>query len=367
MTPNRSNPKPRWAWRRGRRAFTLLEVLIGILILALAVLGLGAVIPVVVRSQRAATDATLGVVASNGASALLRVHEDLNRLHPPTASGPNDRMGWGVWLLNPNWSPEATAAGGPGPDPDAYLWEPPESVELNPLTGELRLEHSASDPFVPVVIPVRDRLWPQRGAGVDPQYVWDFTARRTPRVAGGPQQIQVALFIRPIDRGIRLPSGLNTAAVPARPWTLFEVVTNATGLPAGTSRLPVAVDPATGFPTNSGVGEYALLITIDVDWVANRRDRLRLVDGTANEFLLAKQPGQKLVDNLGNVYTVTGVDPADLASGADAMLIDPPIPAWVPLPPPGGPPIEFQLREVVFSPVIPARVTVFTLTVQDPK
>lgn len=352
------------AWRRVRRGFTLLEVLIGILILALAVLGLGAVIPVVVRSQRAATDATLGVVAANGAVAMLKSNAGLNRLHPPGLGGPNNRTGWGVWLLNPDWSP-APAPLGPGPNADAYLWEPPESVELDPLTGELRLEYTASDPFIPVVIPLRERLWPQRGAGVDPQYVWDFAARRAPRAAGEPDKLQVALFIRPIDRGIRLPSGLNTAAVPPRPWTLFEVLTNDPLLPAGTARLPVAVDPGTGFPTNNGVGEYALLITIDVSWDSNRRDRLLVTDGTANEVLLAQQPGQKLVDNLGNVYIVTGVDPADAASGTPAMLIDPPIPGWVPLP--NTPPIEHQLREVVFSPVIPARVTVFTLTVQDPK
>ena len=61
------------------RGFTLIEVLIGILILAIALLGLGAVIPVVVKAQRQASDATQGLVAIEAAEGYLRNSAELNK------------------------------------------------------------------------------------------------------------------------------------------------------------------------------------------------------------------------------------------------------------------------------------------------
>ena len=90
------------------RAFTLVEVLMGILILALALLGIGAVIPVVVRTQKAATDATHGVSVANAAESLLASRADINRL----TGGPGTRRGWGSWLLDPQWSPWPTTLPG---------------------------------------------------------------------------------------------------------------------------------------------------------------------------------------------------------------------------------------------------------------
>ena len=57
------------------RAFTLLEVLIGVLVLALALLALAAVFPVVVRTQRIARDTVVGTGVLNAAETMLRNHE----------------------------------------------------------------------------------------------------------------------------------------------------------------------------------------------------------------------------------------------------------------------------------------------------
>lgn len=363
-----------------RRAFTLLEVMIGILILALALLGLGAVIPVVVRSQKAAGDVVQGVIVANGAAAYLAGRGDLNRLHTTGASpGPNDRMGWGVWLLDRNWSPDAVSVGGFGPDIDAYLWEELTTgtggggdYELDLVTGLFRLQYSASDPFVPAAIPVADRLWPARGSiGVDPQYVWDVIGRRVPTRAGEPRRLQVAVFVRRIDSGVRVPSGTIPGTTPPRPWSLYEVLAwDPSQLPPGAKRVPVAVSPGTNpLPTNTGVGDYSGPMTVRVTFDPQRRDRLTLDAGqpppTPAHRELVRRPGQKLVDNLGNIYTVSSVDDRD--PSGDTVVVSPPVPGWVRGPTSPGLPVESSLRQVAFTPQVPAHVAVFTFTPLDPK
>ena len=72
---------------RGRQAlalaaagFTLIEVLISIIILALGLLGIGVVFPVVIRQQRISTDEVRGVVeARSAADAMLKRFELQNQ------------------------------------------------------------------------------------------------------------------------------------------------------------------------------------------------------------------------------------------------------------------------------------------------
>lgn len=343
----------RRAARRAREAFTLIEVLLGILILALALLGLGAVVPVVVRAQRQAADATQGAVAARAAEAYLRARSDLNRLSWTVGSPPFRGYGWGVWLLDLGWSPDVGA--------QAFLWEPPASTEFDPLVGDLVLRDS---PAPPVVLKVADRLWPARDSGGgDPQFVWDVIARRVPTGFAEPRRIQVALFVRRVDLNIRVPSGTSPAT--GEPISLYEVLTQ--GAPfAGDWRLPVAQDPS-GFPTNTGVGLYAQVRTADVayDFIPSRvSDRLRLVGVAPAVRTLITRAGQRLVDNLGNIYTVRGLYEADVTG--NTILVDPPIPSWVPTPA-QNPPVEQSLRQIAFTPQIPAAVAVLTLTPQDPK
>ncbi len=56
---------------RIRRAFSLIEILIAVIILGLGLLGLAALFPVVIREQRIGTDNVLGVTVANSARAIV--------------------------------------------------------------------------------------------------------------------------------------------------------------------------------------------------------------------------------------------------------------------------------------------------------
>ncbi len=354
-------------------AFTLLEVLIGILILALALLGLGAVIPVVVRTQKLATDATSCVTAANDMAAYLKSRTDLDRLTQGTL-----RAGWGVWLLDQNWSPATTGAA-----QDRFLWEPLAATELDPATGEFSLAESPGDP--PTIIAVGDRLWPSRRAdGADPIYVWDVIGRRVLVASGQPMKLQLAIFLRRIDMNVAIPITSNPNDYQ---FTLYDVLTGTLPLnhvpaapatfPVAARRLPVAIDANTGMPTHNGVitpnGAYSAprVATVKFADPPRKADRL-ILDGTnpPGTFELISLPGQKLVDNLGNVYTVLGLDERN----PGVLIIDPPAPVWVNdrydtlgRPHPLGMNTAQTFRQVAFTPQVPGSVAIITLTPQDPK
>lgn len=310
----------------GLGGFTLIEVLMSILILALGLLGLGAVFPGVIGLQRNAADATLGVAVGNNAAAYVLARPDLNRI---TASISVQPTGFGVWVMDTGWSVD-------------FEWETT-GGEVDPFTGEMRF-----DPGDPVAIMLADRLWPSASVdGKNPVYVWDIVGRRRAdndgpvpvdfdRVVG---HLQVAIFIRRIDPGIRVGAGL----------TLHKVLTDPS-VPSGDKRRPVAVDSASGLPTRNGVGDYGIILALDVV-VPARRDQLEL-NGLESSVVMASQVGQKLVDNLGNVYTVTGVD----ERSNDIVLISPPWPTWA----------SDQIDQVIFSPQVPSGVTVVDLTIRNP-
>jgi prepilin-type N-terminal cleavage/methylation domain-containing protein len=358
-----------------RRAFTLIEVLIGILILAIALLGLGAVVPVVVRAQRNAADATAGIGALATAESYLRGSADLNRLTRGLPGLPGNtnyaKVGWGLWLVDRNpplqsgdWSFD-------------YLWEPLETtgspVELDVGTGDILLQDDAR---YPTRIRLADRLYPARNsASTGPQFVWDFIGRRVATADGQPMQLQLAVFLRRLDAGIRVPEQTTPGAYQ---WTVYDVVTGTVPvgpptapLPAGAQRNAVAVDtnPAGGYPTGNGIGDYSGVRVMDVTFTKLpspndlRRDVLKMeVPRTDPLRTLARQPGQKLVDNLGNVYTVLGVYDGNV----DYLLVDPPVPMGVP-DESMNPPVERQLRQVALTPQVPVGVRVVTLTPQNSK
>jgi hypothetical protein len=159
------------------------------------------------------------------------------------------------------------------------------------------------------------------------------------------QQLQVVVFVRRLDQNIRVPAGS----------TLFDVVTGNAG---ANSRFPVAVDAASGLPTNNGMGKYAepVLVAASVGLISpgNVRDRL-VIRGTANEIDLASVTGQKLVDNFGNVYTVRGVPETPSQTGE--VVVEPPVPPSVDPNNSGS-----SLTQVVFMPQPPAAVRVLTIT-----
>jgi hypothetical protein len=203
--------------------------------------------------------------------------------------------------------------------------------------------------------------------------------------SGGPARtpptLQVAMFARRIDQNIRV-----------KPKQLLKNVltdwTNAAGTTDNDRCVPVAMDDDTtysngltdscGLPTlrgnaGAGVRDYAEPIFAEATFNPAKPDQLELnfSGSDRNRWRLASQPGQKLIDNLGNIYTVRGVPDPDAASGlgGDIVLIDPPVPGWVPgpnAPDPSGLPSGIKnpskLRQVVFTPQIPAAATVFTVT-----
>ncbi|MFN0133094.1 MAG: prepilin-type N-terminal cleavage/methylation domain-containing protein [Phycisphaerales bacterium] len=432
------------------RAFTLIEVLIGILVLALGLLGLGAVIPVVVREQRLATDATLGVAVAQHAEGVLRARPTLDPDAPPTT-----QTLWDALVHDPNWSRDLLWDNFPTSSYSrqaqiiysATRRDVFQAIEydFNLQTGQLRWRQTIDEqdrsgctgqwmskflqrPLTPKwdAIDLGERLWPNKGAQTSrilpanadpnrPQFVWDVVARRAKfgsrslapflpagnlsacyypqvnscppfnnpqppiRLCDQPDEVQVALFVRRIDLNIKSPKRPISAR---QPTTLYDLLTGAPGVPAVDRRLPVAVDPVTKRPTGNGIGDYSTPEVLNVRLSKtglNQINRSRLIldsrsPGATNLLPLASQIGQKLVDNLGNVYTCRGVvEPSGgpvigSAAGDREIEIDPPIPQWVPaldridVPPGGANAPEPLIYQVVFTPQIPAAVRVFTIT-----
>lgn len=373
-------------WRgRALMAFTLIEVLMSIFVLALGLLGLGALIPGIIREQRVASDRTLGVVVANDARAYLSARADIRRLLIPSATAgtglgtsAGNRYGLGEWLLNDQWS-------------RSYLWDL-ESIDAGDYEdeGKVVIGQRVQGVDAPV-FPLIDRLHPSPASGLDgPQFVWDFVARRLPPVesdgyalladipavlpTGVPEQwragVEVAVFVRRVDTGIRVPAN----------QTPFGVM-----LRSSNPILPVGLSASTGTPTGAGAvtsnGEiYAPPMTLRAEYDGTRSTVLRLeadasVRGSepgagvpvANRLLMAGVVGQQLVDNLGNVYTVQEL--LSLSGTSAEVRIRPGIPAWVPATDSGS--FDWddgeawtQVRQVVFVPQPPATTIVFRLGVE---
>lgn len=358
-----------------RHAFSLIEVMIAILILALGLLGLGAVIPVVVKQQRSSSDTTLGISAARAAEAYLRNRPEFD---PNSTSVQN---AWADWLSINNWS-------------QFYTWQVPVLIaNVNGTTsgivedtGDMVFCNAVVGTNSSVVIGIGDRLWPTAssqpvqtvGDGLDPyrpQFVWDIVGRRikvdsstNPPAISSPTQIQVAIFVRRIDANIPLPriaSGGNVSTL-----KLIDVLTGLHGAAAARC-VPVAVeDPLQPIPTNRGRNSagnrvYGVVQEVTATFRPASRD-LIVIPNTNNQDLidLAARPDQKLVDNFGNVYTVREVveDPQDPNySDSTIVRVTPSVPTSVG-DPASIPLVEDRFRQVIFTPQIPGAVRVFTIT-----
>ena len=339
-------------------AFSLIEILISIVVLSLGLLGLAAVFPAVVRQQRMASDTIQGISMERTVEEYIRSSSVLNAFNP-NATDEDSRMGWQMLTANPDWSYRGTWVLS-----EPSLAEVP-GTSVDPATGLLLMGTGTNRAFVPV----SERLIPKPySTGAEPRFVWDFVTRRViagaPAIAGD-DQIQVVVFLRRIDAGIRRGSR-----------SLTDIFTGY-GAPLAQSarRVPVAAD-LEGRPTSDGLGgasgaaepTYSQILELPftpypvignaaprepVDAITIERD----VEGLAK---FAGQIGQKLIDQAGVVHEVVEyIRENDETTGPIvAFRIRPALSPAV---------VNMGLADelywtVIFTPQVPAGVTVFTLT-----
>lgn len=285
-----------------QHGFSLIEVLIAVLVLAIGMLGLGAVFPAIIAEQRASFEVIEGENAAAAAAALITnremidfsfVDESFNK-----SQDDPDNSYEHVWVL-PDFGPGAFAWSNtqlPETDISTGLWSYDFAGRL--VTDANRLRQTQ--------LPMIARLYPQPYSGKEPRFVWDLAMRREP----GGNRIQVAIFVRRIDARLRVPRG----------YSLSDVLTGSNNVPTG-QLMPVAVNGNSGLPAaDDGAGDkfYAVLQTLAVevygshlDWLVFTHGRDASVDTSVG---FATKIGQKLVDNTGVVRTVVEiptVDPGD--------------------------------------------------------
>jgi len=373
--------------RASRRAFSMVEILVAILILGLGMLGLAAVFPVVITQQRDAIDTVRGEAAASTAEAIVRSMDEViefpDKWFRPDSDFGKEDMGDDFftyeWIVvNPR--PEnpykdyfiRPGFGVDGESQDGFwyrdLGPPGESPPTRPTTFEQ----------LNTGLAVADRLIPAPYSGRDPEYVWDIVMRREPNT----NRPQVALFVRRVDARIEVPDGVS----------LSDVLVGGVG--AADPVLPVALDRTTGQrvvddgQNNNHV--YAAPQTLDVQVFTDRPDLLVFEnaddDAIDASISQAVRPGQLLIDNTGTVRTVLGpaTDPAALGLRPEALAVrvEPPF-----LPTNGAEELEdgtnfnpddnapdsdvvdaennaaraSWVRQVIFTPRTPVAVRVFTL------
>jgi prepilin-type N-terminal cleavage/methylation domain-containing protein len=418
-----------------RAGFSLIEVLISVMILSLGLLGLAAVFPVIVRQQRLSGDATQGLIVSKSAEAYIRSHELMNRRSKTSAVIPliQDRRGWDLWRFgcvdnNGIISPDATYRNQTaGAVRIPQLWDVRGFMPGDPVMG-LSLDRTANDrgddyvfgtgiltnpprAFEEPVIPLGDRLWPAPYSAMDgnwkdtkyanePRFVWDIALMRDEAGTAGAltdDRVRVAVFVRRIDTGIRLPArevqddtfdplALEAQTQNGRPSSVTGqyrtvrmadvLLRNSTTalsptrrtrlLSTDENRVPIGVDAnatiADAMPTLDGNGNYAALKTCFVEAFEDPQSptgtnytRLVLQPSLSTSQLnMLRQPNQRFADNLGNIYTVVKLDDTN----PNALIITPPAPIAVRDLTVLRPSFAVQ---IVFSPVPPANISIFTV------
>ena len=348
----RNNANTKNTQHQQARAFSLIEILIAVLILAVGLLGLGAVFPVVLNAQKRATDTTLGASAARSVQSTVRAWVETSA-----------RRTNNVWKSSRDLLEDFDPDAGQN-NQNVSRWYVP---DYNLNTGEFAV--GAGLPGITALrVPVSQRLFPfglSGEANAIPTFVWDIAVRRVPdadnhgfrtinnRVPRRPytnidtvalnDELEFAIFVRRLDPRLRPPAGQSLIESLSRPTP---------------TRLPVSVDN-NGLPTNDGQGNYAQPLVIDIDFNANSangaRNQLR-VTGPVNraDVRAISQIGQRFADNLGNVYTVNAVE---RVGNTSILTVTPPVPLGVM--PTGTNNAPQQITNVVVTPQVAAWIGTF--------
>jgi len=276
--------------------FTLVEVLLGIIILAIGLLGLAAVFPLVVKQQREAQDTVVGVASARGAEAIIAANVGLNS---PLTTGGWAKLSWEMYKQAFN-----------NKDSGRIPWKNvfQQLGTTNAIYDDAGVFRINSDQGQQndVVIKPAERLFPAASSGASPLFVWDMapalaspvTATALPALPTF-QPLRVTVFVRRVDPGIRVPANKTLAQL---------LIDGKDG--TGQTVTPVATD-ADGNATQNGLGVYSKFLTPTITRAYKRYGAtggaftvIEFGNATDAELGAVRQVGQQLVDIDGNIYTV---------------------------------------------------------------
>lgn len=338
--------------QNARTGFTLIEVLIGIIVLGLGLLGLAAVFPAVVVQQRQASDAIEGETLVESAKAYLRSSMALTARVVEVASyqagSPPSGLFRAIRDVQVGNDGSVTAFGMDGrwvlpiPGGDWNGITSPIQIQQNGDLGIYADYNYGSRTYQAIYsIPVTDRLIPSVSLEVtppngtplprpesvqpDPRFVWDFMLRRnvaTPDQPSASDTITAAVFVRRLDSAIRRRPGQTLAQMFAdrnNPEQVLPVSANPdTGEQPSSTRETRIYSPILfanlSFPTGGGGVNATTHSTIAVNFQGDALEEIRRQ--------MVSQVGQKLVSRSGVVHTVVRVFENPLSSPPNALTIN---------------------------------------------